>query len=300
MKLSDISLVTANFGYRDTFVQVLEDWQRFLGGRPGEIIVVDCSPPDTQKMMFESLQAGQFDKLQLLSSDLPENGKHFCYHREHLCAASSTKPYVLWWKPDTLPYHIGHDDWLQQAGQLLDEPDVFCMSGSFNKSVKTSARDPQWYRSQHASINFCLMKRKQFSAAMQFFAGEYINSGFCDENPGDEHGVGRFLIEAAFRAYMIEKGLHTLTRVEDDSWSVFHTNVPSDRMASVREDYYARKRVRPYYNARQFTVVDGGCYYGQFLGGRIHEWKCRFGRQRMKQRLSSMLGRASIRSPLTE
>jgi hypothetical protein len=56
--------------------------------------------------------------------------------------------------------------------------------------------------------------------------------------------------------------LYTLTKVEDPTWTVFHTNVQGKDLVKVRENYLARVDVEKYMNARIYNRVWGGSFYG--------------------------------------
>jgi hypothetical protein len=45
-------------------------------------------------------------------------------------------------------------------------------------------------------------------------------------------------------------------------WTIFHTNVHGERLANVRKDYLARKRVTNYLNAGCTGTKLPGLYYG--------------------------------------
>ena len=293
--LDNVSLITANFGHGRVFRDVLGDWTEFLGGRPEEVVVVDGgSDAETQAQYLEAYRDGDIDKLQLIRPEHPDNSKERCVVQEHACAMIARHDVLVWMKVDTLPFRRGHEGWFDEARALLDEPDVFAVSGSFNRDRRTGEYRPGWYTAEHVSINFAVMKRDRFIAALEEYAGAYVSSGFTSDNPGREHGTDRFVIESAFRAYVLKHGLKVLAKYESEDWSVFHTNVPGDRLPEVRERYRRREGVAKMVNARNFTTRFGGCYYGQPGGGRWHAWKCRFGRQRVAAWLRERLGLAPV------
>jgi hypothetical protein len=264
--LNQVSLSAANFGNAETLADVLSDWIAFLGGRPGEIVLVDGgSSPATHSVCFDLFQKGHIDKLQLIGPNHPDNNKNTCYLQEHAAGAIGSKPYILFFKSDTLPYRNGDDDWLPRALELLDRPDTFAIGGSCNMPVKQhDAPFPGWYFTQKCSLNFALMKRSKFVEAMQEFAGAYIASNFCGISPVPDDGNGspRYLVEIAFETYIKKHGVFTLAKVEDESWTVFHTNAAGKRLAQVRQDYLARRNITPYLNAGRVVAFHGGCYYG--------------------------------------
>jgi hypothetical protein len=263
--LDQISMLTANFGDGIVMRDVLNDWFKFLGGRPGQVVLADNgSDEKTQQECWECYREGFIDKLLLVTQEHCDTGRDQNYIIEHTAPAISTKPYVLFFKIDTLPYQIGHEDWIVQAIEYLDRPDTFAVGGSFNVDSRHHDAWPGWYFSDRCSENFALMKRENFIAAMEHYAGEYISSGFRSEPPTKNSDENHYMIELAFESYMKKHGLYTLTRVEDPSWTIFHTNVHELRLKEVRGRYIARQGVAPYMNAKNFTAkFPHGVYYGR-------------------------------------
>lgn len=265
--LSQISMVTANYGEGVVFADVIEDWFRFLGGKPGEVVVVDCgSDKDTQAIYWNMFQSGLIDKLQLMHSTHEEFGKDKGYIREYTAGAIATKPYVLVFKTDTLPYREGHETWLEDAISYLDRSDVFAVGGSYNMPCKDQDAWDGWYFSKKCSYNFALMKRDTFMAAAHEFANDFILSGFKGENPATSTDQDRFFIEVAFEEYMQRHNLLTLMKVEDLNWTVFHTNVHNEQLKQTRDRYLARKDIARFMNGglplAEFAP-DKALYYGQ-------------------------------------
>lgn len=263
--LANISMVAANFGNAETFEDILEDWFKFLGGRPGEVCIVDGgSNRQTQDLYWKLFQQGKIDKLQIIRPEHPENHKDRCFYQEHAAGAIAGRPYLLWFKSDTLPRRTGHDDWVPQALEFLDRPDTFAVGGSFNvPSRHHDAPWPGWYFSDKCSENFSLMKRASFIAAMQEFAGDYIASGFRGPSPADTTNQRRFLVEVAFENYIRSHQQYTLVKVEDPTWMVFHTNVLGKDLVGVRQDFLAGKDVEKYFNAGSYNRMWTGSYYGK-------------------------------------
>lgn len=278
-----VSMLCANFRNAEAFEPVLLDWFEFVGGRPGEVVVMDGgSDRRTHQLYFDMLDKGLIDKLQLIRPDHPDNNKETCYIQEIHVGQFASKPYLLFWKSDTLPYRRGHEGWLVDAIRWLDRPDTFAVGGSFNVPARhhDAWRDDeraQWYFSDQCSVNFCLMKRDSFVAATEEYAGEFIRSGFRSENPGKGTGYERYIIERSFELYMRRHGMFTLTRVEDDSWTVFHTNAVGERLVELREKYLKRVDVRRYMNAGNVVPLHGGCFYGKHHD-RIAEARVALGR----------------------
>jgi hypothetical protein len=271
--LEDISLVTNNFGDALVFADILQDWFDFLGGKPGEVVVVDCgSDRETQEIYWQLFQEGLIDKLQVIQSYHEDNygGVESGYKKEYTAGAIASKPYLLWFHVDTLPFRKGHDLWLAEAIAYLDRSDVFAVGGSFNLPSKHRSAWDGWYFSNKCSLNFTLMKRSMFMEAVHEFAGDFITSGFRGNNPADAFGEGRsrFIFELAFEQYIQRHNRYTLCKVEDINWTVFHTNVHGERLKKTREKYLSRQKIKPYLNignSTKHTTPPQPIYYGQPL-----------------------------------
>jgi hypothetical protein len=261
--LKQISMTAANIGNEAAFEPVLEDWLKFIGGRPGEIAIIDGgSKAPMHDIYWRMFKEGKIDKLQVIRPEHCENDREKCYYQEHMAGAFVANPYILFFKSDTLPYREGHENWLLEAMGYLDRDDTFAVGGSFNIPSKHHEAWPGWYFSDKCSLNFALMKRITYMKAMEEFAGEYISSGFRGRSPMGPNG-GRYVMETAFERYMQNHKLFTLAKVEDPTWTVFHTNVQGKKLVEVRENYLARVDVDRFMNAQINNRVLGGCFYGQ-------------------------------------
>lgn len=276
--LADISLVNANFGNARAYRDVMLDWFEFLGGKPGEVVVVDGgSDRETRDVYWRMFDEGLIDKLQIIQPSHAENHKDRCFIQEYRAGDLASKPYLLWMKADTLPWREGHDDWIRESIQLLDRSDTFAVSGSFNIRSKVGEEGTGWYRSDKCSENFALMKSQRFRSALEEYAGPFIRSGFTGVNPASETGQARYLVEVAFERYMAAHGMVSLVRLEDPTWTVFHTNCPCDRLPALRERYRARRGIETAMNAGLHNARPGRGYYGRAFGGRIRDLRVRFG-----------------------
>lgn len=264
--LSQISMVTANFGETPVFAEVIADWFHFLGGKPGEVVVVDCgSNPETQSIYWQLFQQGVIDKLQLIHTDNEDFGKDKGYIKEYTAGAVASKPYVLLFKTDTLPFRNGHENWLEEAIGYLDRDDVFAIGGSWNLPSKHHDAWDGWYFSHKCSYNFALMKRSTFMAAAHEFANDFILSGFKGENPAAQTNQDRYFIEVAFEKYIERHQVYTLCKVEDPNWTVFHTNTHEEQLQRTREKYLARHNIERYMNvgfSDEEPVPAKAMYYG--------------------------------------
>ncbi len=267
--LKQISLVTNHYGDARVFAEVLQDWFRFLGGRPGEVVVVDCgSDRPTQAQYWQLYQAGWIDKLQIIQPNHADNagGKATGFIQEYTAGLVASNPYILWFHADTLPYREGHDDWLAEAFSNLDRDDIFAITGSFNLPSKYEDAGSGWYFSRKCSLNFALMKRSDFMRAVHDFAGPYIDQGFQGVNPAAATGQSRFLLEVAIERYLEQHQLLTLCKLEDPTWSIFHTNLHEDALQRVRQQYLARQGIQPYLNIGASDAAPDPTqarYYGQ-------------------------------------
>jgi len=63
---------------------------------------------------------------------------------------------------------------------------------------------------------------------------------------------------------MREQQMFTLVKVEDPTWTIFHTNVHNERLKEVRQRYLNRRGVERFMNASNFTAkFPDGVYYGK-------------------------------------
>ncbi len=264
--LDQLTLMTANFGDGGVMREIMQDWFDFLGGHPGQVVVVDNgSNRQTQEESYKCFQDGLIDKLLLVKQDHCDTGRHINYIAEHTAPAISTKPYVLFFKIDCLPWRKGLDNWLVESMAHLERPDTFAIGGSFNCDARHHEAWDGWYFSDKCSENFALMKRERFIAAMEESMGQYISSGFRGPlsliRTEDER---HYLMELAMERYMQRHDLFTLVRKEDEDWTIFHTNVHDERLRKVRQDYRARRGVEKFMNAANFTATfPHGVWYGR-------------------------------------
>ena len=283
--LSQISMVTANYGEGAVLSDVIQDWFKFLGGKPGEVVVIDCgSDAQTQSVCWSMFQQGLIDKLQMIHPDSEDFGKDKGYIKEYTAGAISSKPYVLVYKTDTLPYQSGHDDWLIEAVSYLDRPEVFAVGGSYNMPCKHHDAWQGWYYSRKCSYNFALMKRDTFMACAHEFANDFILSGFKGENPASRTGQDRYFIEVAFEQYMEKHDLYTLMKVEEPNWTVFHTNLHDERLQKVRTQYLARTNIEKYLNAGNSELPPDpskALYYGYPAPSLLKQLRTAFGTTRL-------------------
>lgn len=262
--LNKISLICANFGNHDVFEIILQDWFAFLGGKPGEVVVVDGGSDQlTQNMYLKLYNEGKIDKLQLIKPAHPDNDKSRCYIQEYNAAMIASKPYLLFYKTDTFPFRDGLETWLEEAVQYLDQPDIFAVSGAFNWNSKTHDAWPGWFYTQICTENFALMKKETFVKAMREFAGEFIDKNFAGENPAGEEGKnGRFLLEIGFNWYMKKHNIFTLVHDDNQQWTVIHTNLKGRKLLEWRGKFYQRKGLGRHFRQRALAKEPYAVYYG--------------------------------------
>lgn len=297
--LDQISMVTSNFGDALVFADILQDWFQFLGGKPGEVVVVDCgSDLKTQRVYWQLFEEGLIDKLQVIQSNHEDNhgGMESGYIKEYTSGAIASKPYLLFFHVDTLPYRKGHDGWLEEAIGYLERDDVFSVSGSFNLPSKHHDAWPGWYFSDKCSLNFALMKRSKFMAATHEFAGDFIMSGFKGENPAKATHQDRYLFELAFEQYVERHKEYSLCKAEDPNWTVFHTNTHEERLQKTRQKYLKREGIERFMNvgfSDAERIPAQAVYYGQPQMGIMKKLRIMFGKspvgsywRQFKQRLA--------------
>lgn len=275
--LDQLSMVTAVWQDHQVFPDVLSDWIEFLGGRPAEIVVVDCgSHAEAHETLFRLFRERRIDKLQLIHYGHHDQPKELCFIKEYTSGSISSFPYMLRFKSDTLPFRKGQDRWLAEAFDHLQRPEVFAIGGSFNHDARHHEAWPGWYYSHRCSENFMLLKRATWVDAMQEFAGPFISAGFHGHNPASETGQDRYLMEVAYERYIERHKKWTLVKVESDDFSIFHTNASGERLRSLREQYRARIGVHECLNAAGFTAdLKHAAYYGAPpppLIRRVREW----------------------------
>jgi hypothetical protein len=284
--LDQISLVVANYNDGIALDVVLYDWFKFLGGKPNEVLIIDGGSNKTTQSAYQNLfNKGYIDKLQLIQSGHKENDKDTCYIQEYYAGALASNPYVLWFKFDTLASRSGHDQWLSEAIEHLETDDVFAYSGAFNRSWESTKFDTNFYKCSSCTINFALMKRSVFMNSMQEYAGDYILNGFSGT-----HEFGRFLIEKSFIAYMKDHDMYTICKIEDETWTIFHTNAHEEKLIQVREKFLARDGLKKYMNPALSNDPSFFAYYGSPImeSSLLKKAQINYGRTKMRKVLSKL------------
>ena len=215
--LQDISLVTNNFGDATVFAHVLDGWLDVLGGKPGEVVVVDAgSDSGTQDIYWQLFQDRKIDKLQIIQTDHKDNqgSQATGYIQEYTAAAISNKPYILWFHIHTLPKPKEADRWLEEAIAYLERLDTLAISGPFNVLSKHHDAWPGWYFSDQCSLDFLLIKRSILMNAVYDYTGELIISGHKTTDSAARPDQNGSVVEAALEIYSQRQGLYTLCQGE--------------------------------------------------------------------------------------
>jgi hypothetical protein len=230
---------------------VLKDWLGFIGGRPGEIVYVDGgSPPPTTRHLSRLLHDGLIDRLELLNPRHFENSYDRCYIQEYRAGRLATLPYVMFIKLDMLPYRRGHDAWLAEDLAALDRSGVFATTTT-HLIDPPSAREGPYKVYDFTSLNFCLMKRSSWEAAMREQIGPLIDSNFrapFPEHLCEDPRWRRALVEWVWQAHCRRHGLRTLARAESAAWTIFHINKSGRKLLEYRRAYQARRGIEEHFD----------------------------------------------------
>jgi hypothetical protein len=216
-------MVIANVGEGVIFADIIQDWFQFLGGKPGEVVVVDGgSGAEAQAIYWQLFQDKVIDKLHLIRSYDADTAHNHAFRCEYTAAAIASKPYFLLFQVGTTPYRQGHDDWLEQAIAYLDRDEVFAVGSSHHLPIKHSDAWDGWYYSKTCNSSFTLIKRELFMASQHELDSKFILSGFQGESSDPAIGDDRPFSEVAFERYMANHNRLTLCKAETPDWTVAH------------------------------------------------------------------------------
>lgn len=249
--LQSVSLCISGFGATAATRAVLEDWFEFLGGRPGEVVYVDGgSDRSSQRRLSSLCAAGLIDRLELLNPRHPENSFDRCYIQEYRAGAMALRSSLCFVKLDMLPFRRGHDGWLAQDLAALDDPMVFAITNSHLIDPPSSRREG-YFEYDFASLNFAMMRRDRFDAALREQIGGLIEANF--DAPYPEHLCPdprwrRALIEWAWQAHCRRHRLVTLARPESPDWTIYHINKKGQKLLEYRRRYRARDGVEAFFD----------------------------------------------------
>lgn len=240
--------------------RVLLDWFEFLGGRPGEVVYADGgSGLSTTRALARLVQDGLIDRLDLINPDSWENSFERCYIQEHRSGVMGRLPFLCFVKLDTLPFRRGHERWLAEDLGVLSRPGVFAVTNT-HLVERERAREriehaegnvAEYLVSDFASLNFALMTRRSFLAAVEGEIGELARAGFRGKYPSHlcaDERYRRALLEWAWQNHCRRHGLRTLARAESRDWTIFHVNKRDGKLLSLRRRFRAREGVEAYFD----------------------------------------------------
>lgn len=250
--LERLSLCVSGFGATSTLDVVLKDWFSFLGGQPSEVIYIDGgSSSADQARLVGLVQQGMITRLELIPPDSWENDFTRCYIQEYRSGALAQGEYLCFIKPDTIPLRRGHDRWLEEDAEKLDDTGVLAITNA-HLVEPPQAHEGAYDVHEFASLNFCLMKASRFHESMQDQAGAFIASGFRGEYPAgldtDGPEYRRALVEWCWRGHCRRHGLRTLARREGPDWMIFHINKKGRKFLSIRRAMQEGRGVEAHFN----------------------------------------------------
>jgi hypothetical protein len=246
-------MITTNYLNAETFPLMLREWIEFIGRRPDEIVVADGgSPREVQTMYRKLFDEGLIDKLFVQQPSHPENSRKTCFAQEYYAGIMASGDYLLYWKPDTLPYRLGHDGWLNEYVEMLAADDrLFAVTGSSPGPGFLGSANERFWCLEHTSENFALVPRRHHAGAMAL-CSKFWASGWRGVNPFARIGpvAARCMIETAWDVYCRRNGMRVLMQKEDDSWSVVHTDAKGAQLVALRERVRDRRGLEGVYNRR--------------------------------------------------
>ncbi|NJR58865.1 MAG: hypothetical protein HC769_08395 [Cyanobacteria bacterium CRU_2_1] len=131
--LKDISLIIHPDGETTVSEETLLKWFDFLGGKPGEVVLVDNgSHIEVQDAYWTLFHKRLIDKLQLSQPSYREQAQAEEHIQIYMEGSIACKPYILWFSTHLIPHRQGQDDWLKEAIGYLDRDEVMAVSSSLN------------------------------------------------------------------------------------------------------------------------------------------------------------------------
>lgn len=244
-------MVTTNYMNGDMFPVMLADWIRFVGSRPDEIVVADGgSGRDVREMYRGLFDNGLIDKLFIQQPSHPENTRQTCFAQEYYAGIMASGDYLLYWKPDTIPFRSGHEGWLQEYIEILaGNPDLFAITGSSPGPGFLGHAGERFWCLERTSENFALLPRRHHAAAMRL-CHDYWGSGWRGTNPFARIGAvaARCMIESAWDVYCRRHGLRVLMQKEDATWHILHTPCRGAEFLELRQRLLAGKEGGSWHN----------------------------------------------------
>lgn len=231
-------MVVSGFNHGAVLADILQDWFTFLGGKPGEVVVVDGSSDNaTQAIYWQLFQDRVIDKLHIFRDQHDLRDRNQKDRQDYTAAAISNKPYLLLFGLGTIPQRQGHDHWLNEAIDYLDRDGVFAVSAADNPLAKQSDAWDGWYYSTDYNPAFMVLKRSMFMAAYHGFASNFILSGFQGDNPAIAINPQRSFRDLAFSQYCKTHNLLTLCRATAPDWQPFFAQPDGDRLQQTQAKF---------------------------------------------------------------
>lgn len=227
-------MVVSGFSRGVVFADIIQDWFTFLGGKPGEVVVVDSgSDLATQAIYWQLFQNKVIDKLHIVRGQHDSGDRNQADRQDYMAVAISNKPYVLLFGLDTIPQRQGYDYWFDEAINNLDRDGVFAVSAAEKNLTKHSDAWDHWYYSTDSNPAFMVLKRSMFMAAHHEFASNFILSGFKGDNPATAINPERSFRDVAFAQYCKTHNLLTLCRATTPDWQPFLARPADDRLQQI-------------------------------------------------------------------
>ena len=260
--LDQVSMCTYSTG--QTMVrEVLDDWLRFLGGRPNQVIFA-VSPKIEPPPVYEELRKeGLIDRILLLESE----GRSVLETEPEavrLIVDATPTEWVLLIKLDTLPYRSGHETWLDDAMERVDKYRLFGMTGGFPIADLVPLEDG-YSTTQKFSNNFSIFRRSDWLNVIHATIGNGYSQGIAGSLQFQGDNI-RYINEYTIETYMENTGKRMLVKHDTRDWSVFHVNVWGEALRRVRIPYVKRQGVKGPIPKRGWS-----CYLWQTEEGRFSE-----------------------------
>ena len=242
--LDQISMCTFSTG--QTMVrEVLEDWLRFLGGRPNQVLFA-VSPVIGPPQVYEELRSeGLIDRILPLEAE-GRSVRETDAEAIRLIVDATPTEWVLLIKLDTLPYRSGHETWLDDALERVDKYRLFGMTGGFPIADLVPLEDG-YSTTQKFSNNFSIFRRSDWLNVIHATIGNSYNQGIARSMQFQGDNL-RYINEYALETYMKSTGKRMLVKHDTHDWSVFHVNVWEEALQKVRISYLKRQGVKRFFN----------------------------------------------------
>ena len=243
--LDQISMCTYSTG--QTMVrEVLDDWLRFLGSRPNQVIFA-VSPRIGPPPVYEELRReGVIDQILLLEGE-GRSVLEIDAEAIRLIVNAAPTEWVLLIKLDTLPYRSGHETWLDDALERVKKYHLFGMTGSSPIADLVPLEDG-YSTTQKFSNNFSLFRRSDWLNVIQAGIGDGYNQGPAKSLQFQGDNI-HYFNEHVIETYLEKTGQRMLVKHDSRDWSVFHINVWGEALRRVRISYVKRQGVKRFFNS---------------------------------------------------